>query len=151
MSRASLKAALLPFALAFSTLTVSAVVLPGTALAEDVGLPVEITVLDEDGAPVSTASVRHPEEKLPRAVNTVDGKVTLQVLYLPDGTELIMEKGVELVLEVSAPGFENQPVKYLVRKRRNAFPVVLKRLNLEDDTEEMDDPIIQFHRDRPRD
>lgn len=130
-----------------------AAVSPGTALAADdeIGIPVEITVVDEAGEPVSTASVRHPEEKLPRPVNTVDGKVKLQVFYLPDGSELIMEKGAVLELEVSAPGYENYPVKYIVRKRRNAFNVMLTKLNLEDDSEEMDDPIIQFHRDRPRD
>ncbi|TNE92291.1 MAG: hypothetical protein EP330_02185 [Deltaproteobacteria bacterium] len=139
-------------ALALAPLTLGTVGLaPSTAVAEEPGIPVEITVIDEQGQPVPTASVRHPEEKLPRAVNTVDGKVTLQVLYLPDGSELVMEKGAVLELEVSAPGYENYPVKYVVRKRRNAFNVILKKLNLEDDSEEMDDPIIQFHRDRPRD
>jgi hypothetical protein len=62
-----------------------------------------------------------------------------------------MTKGAVLTLEVSAPGYQNEPVNYIVRKRRNAFAVTLKKLNLEDDAEEMDDPIIQFHRDRPRD
>lgn len=151
MNLSTPRSALFAMALTFSSALFAAVALPTSALAQEEGLPVEITVVDIDGVPVSTASVRHPVEKLPRAVNTVDGKVTLQILYFPDGQELVLVKGKELVLEVSAPGYENQPVRYIVRKRRNAFPVVLKKLDLEDDTEEMDDPIIQFHRDRPRD
>ena len=118
---------------------------------DDRGIPVQITVTDATGAPVATASVRHPDEKYPHEVNKVDGSVEIRELYMPDGSELIMEKGTVLKLEVSAPGYQNYDFTYVVRKRRNAVSIALTPLDLEDDTEEMDDPIIQFHRDRPRD
>lgn len=119
---------------------------------EEVGIPVTVQVVDTQGLPIPTAVVRHPNEESRHRVNTETGKWTDSVLYLPNGDELVFEKGMELEFEISAPGYQNARVKYFVRKRKNLVPVVLQEMELdlvEDD--EMDDPVIQFGRDKPID
>jgi hypothetical protein len=118
---------------------------------EDEGVPVTVQVLDEEGAPVATAVVRHPQEADRHRVNTFDGKWTADVLYLPDGSELVFLKGLELELEVSAPGYINERVKYVIRKRKNLVSVVLRKMDFSLDVEEEEDPVIQFGRDKPID
>ena len=44
--------------------------------------------------------------------------------------ELIFEKGMELEFEVSAPGYENASIVYVVRKRKNLAQVYLKQRHL---------------------
>jgi hypothetical protein len=122
-----------------------------SAFAEDVGVPVTVTVLDELGAPVPTAVVRHPNEADRHRVNTETGSWSGSVLYMPDGSELIFEKGMELELEVSAPGYVSQRIKYILKKRKNRADVTLVKLDtadIEDDTEDVN---IGFGRDVPRD
>jgi hypothetical protein len=122
------------------------------AFAQDVGIPVTIEVKDAVGTPIATAVVRHPDEADRHRVNVETGRYTTGVLYLPNGDELIFDKGMELEFEVSAPGYENARVKYIVQKRKNIVPVILTKMDfsLEDD-EDLDDPVIQFGRDKPLD
>ncbi len=130
----------------------AALVLPGAALAKNKkgdGTPVKVIVTSETGEPVSTAVIRHPDEADRHSVNAVDGSWEAAVLYMPDGTELVFEPGLTLRLEISAPGYMTQVIQYDVRKRNNKIPVSLSLLELE--SEEIEEPVIQFGRDRPRD
>ncbi|MEO0603996.1 MAG: hypothetical protein AAF211_21345, partial [Myxococcota bacterium] len=79
------------------------------------GVPVTVRVLDDTGDPLATAVVRHREEKDRHRVNAETGEWTARVLYLPDGRERFIEKGMELDLEVSAPGYRTERVLYRVR------------------------------------
>ena len=125
---------------------------PMASFAEDVGIPVTIRVLDIEGSPVTTAVVRHPDEKDPHRVNSENGEWTNSVLYMPNGDEFIFEKGTQLEFEVSAPGYQTSRINYEVRKRRNTATVVLQKmeLSLEDEGDD-EDIVIQFGRDKPRD
>ena len=131
-------------------LLVSSLALSGPAEARDksAGVNVKIVVTGTDGAPVSTAVVRHPDEADRHRVNAVDGSWEASVLYMPDGTELVFQPGLTLRLEVSAPGFMTQVIQYDVRKRNNKIPVTLTPLELQ--SEEIEEPVLQFGRDRPR-
>ena len=132
---------------------VISVAAPSVAWAQDdvAGVPVKVVVLDEAGAPIPTAVVRHPQEADRHRVNTYDGSWEAAVLYLPDGTELKFLKGMVLELEISAPGFVNQRIQYLIRKRKNVVEVQLARMQFDMQEEEADDPVIQFGRDKPID
>ena len=105
-------------------------------------------MLDDANKPLATAVIRHPEEDQRHPVNAVDGTWEASVLYLPDGSELVFEPGGRVRLEISAPGFVTQHVEYQVKKRKNSFAVNLKAIELDD--EEIEEPVIQFGRDRPR-
>ncbi len=132
-----------------SVATVSVVTAP-VAQAQDQGIPVEIRVLDEEGNPIPTAVVRHPEEQERHPVNTMTGAYFTDILYLPDGTERPFVKGMDLEFEVSAPGFITANILHVVRKRRNTIEVTLEKMNL-DLLDDLDEPVIQFGRDRPID
>src|SRR5687768_13385510 len=96
--------------------------LAGVAQAKEPADGVEVTVKVVDaatGAPIPTAVVRHPDEQDRHRVNSASGEWTGSVLYLPDGTELLFAKGLQLELEVSAPDYVNSRLSYKVRKRRN--------------------------------
>jgi hypothetical protein len=125
----------------------------GPALAaDDDGIPVTIRVVDAASEqPITTAVVRHPQEQDRHHVNTETGEWIGSVLYMPDGSELLFEKGMTLEFEISAPGYVNQSVTYTVRRRRNEFPVALQKLELDMDDEDPDDITIQFGRDKPID
>lgn len=114
----------------------------------DDGVPVKVVVCDTDENPIPTAVIRHPEEADRHRVNAVDGSWEASVLYMPDGSELVFVPGLSLRLEISAPGYLTQVIQYDVRKRNNKIPVQLARLEL--DSEEIEEPVIQFGRDRPR-
>jgi hypothetical protein len=109
---------------------------------------VTVAVVDEAGAPVPTAVVRHPAESDRHRVNAATGKWSASVLYLPDGSELAFRAGETIQLEISAPGFKTRVVSYDVRKRGNELSVALADLDLE--STEVDEPIIQSGRDRLR-
>ena len=113
------------------------------------GVPIQITVVDEAGAPVPTAVIRHPDEADRHRVNAANGRWTGTRLYLPDGSELVFTPGIAIKFEISAPGYMTQIVQYDVRKRKNNVDVQLPALMLEDDT--IEEPLIQFDRDKPRD
>ncbi|MBN1335794.1 MAG: hypothetical protein JXB39_07515 [Deltaproteobacteria bacterium] len=113
------------------------------------GVPVKVVVTDTEGEPIATAVVRHPDESDRHRVNAVDGSWEATVLYMPDGSEMAFVPGMDLQLEISAPGYVTQIIQYSVRKRKNKIPVELARLDLQ--TEEIEEPVIQFGRDEPRD
>lgn len=131
---------------------VFALCLGSSAWAADTGLPVAVKVLDTAGAPIPTAVVRHPDEKERHRVNIENGTWTGEAVYLEDGTELLFAKNMELVFEVSAPGYKNVRVPYIVQKRKNVVEVVLEKLDIELDPEEdgAEGPAIQFKHDVPR-
>ncbi len=131
----------------------TALVTPDLAWAQEEipGVPVKVIVYDPEGKPVPTAVVRHPQEADRHRVNTFDGSWEASVLYLPDGTELKFLNGMVLELEISAPGYVNQRIQYLVRKRKNVVEVQLARMEFSMEEEEADDPVIQFGRDKPID
>ena len=113
------------------------------------GVPVTVVVLNVDGEPVPTAVIRHPDEADRRRVNAVTGEWTGSVLYLPDGSEMIFTPGMTLTLEISAPGFMTQVIQYDIRKRGNKVEIILPGISLDDD--DVEEPLIQFGRDKPRD
>jgi len=114
-----------------------------------VGTRIQVRVLDEEGAPIPTAVIRHPEEEERHRVNSVTGTWEEEVLYMPDGSELIFTPGLLLYLEISAPNYESQVVQYQVRRRRNALTVTLQGLAMQDVT--IDEPMMSFGRDTPID
>jgi|GEM_PF-841641 len=125
--------------------------LPTTAEAKkdkDAGVNVRITVLDTAGSPIPTAVVRHPDEADRRRVNSVTGVWEDSILYLPDGSELRFVPGMTLTFEISAPGYITFVATYDVRKRNNKLEVVLQPMEIEE--EEIEEPLIQFGRDKPR-
>jgi hypothetical protein len=113
------------------------------------GVPVKVYVTDASGKPIPTAVIRHPDEADRHRVNAVDGSWEASVLYLPDGTELVFQKGVTIELEISAPGYNTMVLQYDVRKHKNKISVELLPLQL--DSEPIEEPVIQFGRDKPRD
>ncbi len=137
----------------FRTIITAAALLmaSASAFAEDVGVAVTVVVMQLDGTPIPTAVIRHPLEAERHRVNTATGEWTESVLYMQDGSEFIFEKGTELELEISAPGYVNQKIRYIVRKRKNRIPVILQAMEIEDDDDEFDGPVIQFGRDKPID
>lgn len=112
------------------------------------GVPVKVVVMDEVEAPIATAVIRHPEEADRHRVNAVDGSWETSILYMPDGTEIVFVPGMVLQLEISAPGYMTQVIQYDVRKRNNKIPVTLVALEL--DSETVEEPVLQFGRDKPR-
>jgi hypothetical protein len=120
-----------------------------TPSADGVGTRIQVQVVDEEGKPIPTAVIRHPEEEERHRVNAVTGTWEEEVLYMPDGSELIFTPGLLLYLEVSAPNYESQVVQYQVRRRRNALSVSLKKLQMQDLT--IDEPMMSFGRDAPID
>ena len=112
------------------------------------GVPIQVTVLDVDGKPISTAVVRHPDEADRHRVNSLTGVWEGDVLYLPDGSEMVFTPGMTITLEVSAPGYVTQIVQYDVRKRRNHIEVTLPVLEI--DSTDIEEPLIQFGRDKAK-
>lgn len=114
----------------------------------DEGVPVRVVVLDTADKPIATAVIRNPQEMDRHRVNAVDGAWEATALYMPDGSELRFTAGMTLDLEVSAPGYTTQVVQYEVRKRKNTVEVKLAAIETE--TEQVDEPVISFGRDTPR-
>ena len=112
------------------------------------GVPVRVTVLDEAGAPVSTAVVRHPKESDRHRVNAATGEWEASALYLPDGSDLAFVPGTTLELEVSAPGYLTRVVEHEVKKKKNHIDVVLEAIDL--DAPDDGEPTLEFDRDVPR-
>lgn len=112
------------------------------------GVNVRVIVIDGERKPISTAVVRHPEEQDRHRVNSVDGSWEASVLYLPDGSELRFTPGMILKLEISAPGYVTQTFEYQVRPRRNVVELSLAQIEMDDTT--IEEPVISFGRDLPR-
>jgi hypothetical protein len=153
MTRTLASIALFGLALSAAPVATGLTLAPAVAHAkkknDDGGIPLAIQVLGPDGMPLSTAKVRNPQEKEPHSVRTNDGTWEGDVLYLPDGTEVFFDKGMELTFEVSAPGYKNRKITYVMRKRKNKVVVQLEKLKLGIDDFEDEDPVIQFGRDKP--
>ncbi len=111
-------------------------------------VPVTIRVLDPEGKPIASATVRHPEEKVLHTVNVETGEWTESVLYLSNGKEIAFMKDATLELEISAVGYMSQNVRYLIRKRKNIIPVMLQPIPIEA-VDDGSDVQINFRRDRP--
>lgn len=129
----------------------SASFVPSVAHADDPGIPLKVRVLDSEGLPIKTAVVRHPDEQDRHRVNTETGVWEDSVLYMPDGSELIFEKGMTIPFEVSAPGYQNNSFTYTMRKRKNEVDVVLEKMEIDMTDEDPEDIVIQFGRDKPID
>jgi hypothetical protein len=112
------------------------------------GVNVRVIVIDAERKPISTAVIRHPEEADRHRVNSVDGSWEASVLYLPDGSELRFTPGMTLTLEISAPGYMTQVFQYQVRKRKNVVELSLPLIEMDDTT--IEEPVISFGRDLPR-
>ncbi len=112
------------------------------------GVPVRVYVLDQvTKDPIPSAVVRHPDEAERHRVNAVSGYWEASVLYLPKAKELIFTPGMPISLEVSAPGYITREIIYDIKRRRNHIPVYLDRIEMDSDV--IEDPIIQFDRDKP--
>ena len=124
--------------------------LASSALAADKAgdLTVKVVVHDTEDQPIGTAVVRHPQEMQRHRVNSADGSWQDSVLYLPDGSELHFVAGLQLELEISAPGYMTQVLSYEVKKRRNLIDVTLPALTTEETP--IEEPTIGFGRDNPR-
>lgn len=135
-----------------STFALFAMLAGAPAWAQEEGIPVAVEVRDAaTGKIIPTAVVRHPMEAERHRVNTETGRWTEKVLYMSDGSELLFTKGMVLNFEVSAPGYANENVAYIVRKRNNVIPVSLTKMELSLDDDLESDPSIQFGRDKPLD
>ena len=124
---------------------------PALAADPSVGIPVKVIVTDPEGKPVTTAVVRQPEEADRHKVNTFDGSWQADTLYLPDGSELVFTKGSTLHLEISAPGYLNANIEYLIRGRKNVIPVTLEAMPPPSFDDDDNDVIVPFGRDIPLD
>jgi hypothetical protein len=114
------------------------------------GTELVIQVVDaESQEPVKTAKVRNPQEKETQSVNSDTGEWRGRVLYLPDGTEVFFDPGMELTFEVSAPNYKLQKITYVMRKRKNRVVIPLEKMQISLDDLEDDEPVIQFGRDKP--
>ncbi len=114
------------------------------------GVNVKITVLDEKQKAIPTAVIRHPDEADRHRVNSMTGSWEDTKLYMPDGTEMIFTPGMSVRFEVSAPGYLTKIIQYDIRKRKNNVEVNLVELEMDDETG-IEDPMITFGRDKPRD
>ncbi len=113
------------------------------------GVNVKITVLDDGGDAIPTAVIRHPDEADRHRVNSMTGSWEDSKLYMPDGSEMIFTPGMNVRFEVSAPGYLTKIISYDIRKRKNNVEVNLAELEM--DEQDIDEPLIQFGRDKPRD
>ncbi len=112
------------------------------------GVMVRMTVTDPDEQPIPTAVIRHPDEADRHRVNSLTGSWEDTKLYMPDGSELVFVPGMSIQFEVSAPGYLTRIIQYDIRKRKNHVPVVLSPLLLEE--QGVEEPLLQFGRDKPR-
>lgn len=133
---------LIPLALAGLT---SASALAGKA---EEGIPLVVTVVDaETGAPIPFAAVREQQEKELHGVNRETGQFATTMLYPSYNDEIVLQKGMELVLEVTAAGYEPQKVAYVMRGKRNKVLVPLHKMVIPANIG--DEPVTPFKRDLP--
>jgi hypothetical protein len=116
-----------------------------------VGTQLKVLVTDELGEPVALAVVRNSEEADRHHVNSVTGEWETRVLYMETGEEIILEAGMSIELEVSAPGYVSQKVTYLLRKRKNVVEIALQKLDVKEGDDTTEDVNVNFGRDRPLD
>jgi hypothetical protein len=112
-------------------------------------IPITLQVVNERGAPIPTASIRHPKEAMLHTVNHVTARWTADALNLLDGTRVPFTNKQMLTLEITAPGYQSAHITFQIRKRKNVMTVVLPFMSSEADSEKEDDPIVQFRRSKP--
>lgn len=121
---------------------------PALAGKEEVGIPLVITVVDaETGAPIPFAAVREQQERELHGVNRESGQFSTTVLYPSYNDEILLQKGMALVLEVTAAGYAPQKVDYVMRGRRNKVLVPLHKMVIPPNIG--DEPVTPFKRDLP--
>lgn len=112
------------------------------------GIPLVVTVLDATTSqPVPFAMVRESSEKELHPVNRATGQFATTALYPSYHEELPLQRGMELVLEVTAAGYEPSRVNYTMRARKNKILVKLAKMDVQ--AVIGPEPIFQFARDRP--
>lgn len=85
-----------------------------------------LTVVDSAGEPIPGGNVRFADERDLHRVNTITGRWSGSVRYLPDGGERAFQKGDQVDLEVFAAGYGYTRQRVTMQKRRkNALTVVL--------------------------
>lgn len=89
---------------------------------------VTITVQDQAGAPIPGAWVRVPGAERRRAVEPDTGVWEAAFVFAGDGSPRIFEKGMELPLTVTAPGYRPRRLVYRIKGGRNAVEVRLEPL-----------------------
>lgn len=85
----------------------------------------QIQVVDDAGSIVPTATVVAPQEGERHHVNTETGSYSTGVLFLPDGSEVNLQRDTALDLVVSAPGYASVNLTTLPHKRGKAIVVAL--------------------------
>lgn len=92
------------------------------------GRPQVLTVVVHDGAgePIPNAWVRVPGTERRRAVEPDTGVWEAAFVYQPDGTPLIFEKGMDVELTITAPGYRPRRIVYRLRGRKNVVDIGLE-------------------------
>lgn len=119
-----------------------------TAFAQDLRADITVHVLDLEGRAIPSAYVRHPEERELHRVNADNGTWKTDAFYFEGDQVAYVERGQTVRLEISAPGYRNAELTFLVRRKHNRVRVKLEPMTLREDTE---DPLVEFGRDRPFD
>lgn len=89
----------------------------GLGVAEARETEVQVSVVDRESQPLPTAFVQFSERSDRLSVDAETGSIRQGVLYLFDGTELVMEPGVALDLFVTSPGYETARLQHVVARR----------------------------------
>ena len=87
---------------------------------------VTVVVQDVEGAPIPNAWVRVPGAERTRSVEPDTGVWEAAFVYGGDGSPRIFEKGMELALTVTAPGYRPRRLVYRVKGRNNRIDVTLE-------------------------
>jgi hypothetical protein len=121
----------------------------GGASSDEPGIPLTLKVVGVDGKVIPSAVIRHPEEQERHRVNSYDGTWTASWLIMPDGRELVFERDLLLEFEISAPGYLNKPVVYVMKRRKNSVEIALEKMDFSFEEDELDEPEISFGVDKP--
>ena len=121
----------------------------GGVESDEPGIPLTLKVVNAEGKVIPSAVIRHPEEQERHRVNTYDGTWTASWLIMPDGRELVFERDLLLEFEISAPGYLNKPVVYVMKRRKNSVEIILDPMDFSFEEDELDEPEIGFGVDKP--
>jgi hypothetical protein len=131
-------------------LTLVLLFLPALALAAD-GKNLVIEITDEAGLPIPHAVVRNPVEKSRHSVHRENGRWKAEALHIEGDRHVVFKPGTLLTFEVSAAGYANEFVQYVVHRRSNFIRVALTAGVDLFELDPADEPLVAFRRDRPRD
>ncbi|MFT7519304.1 MAG: hypothetical protein ACI9MC_001444 [Kiritimatiellia bacterium] len=139
---------LLPLLTLLLTATASPSFAKGDGEKAPEGVALVVVVQDALTAlPVPFARVREATEKSMHPVNRENGQFATTALYPDYSGEVPLRRGMELVLEVTAAGYEPAKITYLMRARKNKIVVQLQKMEIQPVIGP--EPIFQFARDRP--